>query len=154
MKFFSQTGESWGLPPQRMNTEKQKVNGSIGKPLILTPLCSLVSYITMPQKEVQGCLFFFFIDTLRMGRFIRISQKSEVKLLAVGSLPVFVNMLNYTDCAVKGLDLFYGGVCNCQGTPNVKYSQSSWFKCVSLDMLYFLYNKFAEFKDYLLIVSF
>lgn len=70
-----------------------------------------------------------------MGRFIRISQKSEVKPLAVGLLPVFVNMLNYTDCAVKGLDLFYGSACNCQGTPNVKYCEGPWFKCVSLDVL-------------------
>lgn len=55
-----------------------------------------------------------------MGGFTGISQKSEVKLLAVGLLPVFINMLKYTDWAVKGLDLFHGGVCNCQGTPNVK----------------------------------
>lgn len=56
--------------------------------------------------------------------------------MAVGLLPGFVNMLKYTYYAVKGLDLFYGGVCNCQGTPNVKYRESSWFKCVSLDMLH------------------
>lgn len=60
-----------------------------------------------------------------MGRFTRVSQKSEVKLLAVGLLPVFLNMVKYTDCAVKGLDLFYGGVCNFRRTPNVKYRESS-----------------------------
>lgn len=60
-----------------------------------------------------------------MGRFTRISQKSEVKLLAIGLLPVFLNVVKYTDCAVKGLDLFYDCVCNCQGTPNGKYRESS-----------------------------
>lgn len=48
-----------------------------------------------------------------MGGFTGISQKSQVTLLAVGLLPV-VDVLNNSDWAVKGLDLYCGGVCNCR----------------------------------------
>lgn len=58
-----------------------------------------------------------------MGGFTGISPKSQVTLLAVGLSPVVVNMLNNSDWAVKGLDLFRGGVYDCQGIPKVKHRE-------------------------------